>query len=50
LRPRDALWQIESGVISRRYGERADAPVLTASMRGPLPHRWLTVVQFRPHE
>jgi hypothetical protein len=49
LRPRDVLWQIESGVVSHRYGERVGAPVLAASMRGPLPHRWLTVVQFRLH-
>ncbi len=48
LRPRDGLWQIESDVASRRYGERIEAPVLAARMRAPLPHRWLTIVQFRP--
>jgi hypothetical protein len=48
LRPLDGLWQIESDVASRRYGEHIEAPVLAASVSAPLPHRWLTVVQFRP--
>jgi hypothetical protein len=49
LRPLGGLWQIESDVASRRYGEHIDAPVLVASLSAPLPHRWLTVVQFRPN-
>jgi hypothetical protein len=48
LRPRDARWQLEAAPASRRYGRIFLAPVLSSVWQGPLPHRWLTVMRFRP--
>lgn len=48
LRPRGAQWRHEAASASRRYGRIFLAPVLSSVWQGPLPHRWLTVMRFRP--
>jgi hypothetical protein len=50
LRPARALWQIGSGAISRRYGSRQEGPILQAQYSGPLPHRWLAGIRYRPQD
>lgn len=46
LRPRDAQWEVRDGEVSRRYASVESASVLEAVHRGPLPHRWVTVLRY----